>query len=220
MVLDGRITKEEFNNFALALIEKSQQLNDQWERIEHAVGNNIVHYLRKRNCHRLVEIKQNSSIDDSSMIADDDDQDMVLQNCTTIEPEDNCCTTLPEISNIESNQQVHVYDYHVVYSPAYAVPVLYFDAKTLDGRRLTLDEIWNTVNLEYATNIQYDAWSLISQQEHPLLGRVFFFIHPCHTSDFMNIISGKGSNQKLYLCTWLTAVGPVVGLQLPTSYFI
>ena len=222
MVVDGRITKEEFNNFALVLIERSQQLHDKWERIEHTIGNNIVYYLRKRNCHRLVERKPTSSTDNSSsIIADDDDEDIILQDCTTTEAEDNCCITLSESSNSESTQQIyHVYDYHVVYSPAYAVPVLYFDAKTADGRRLTLDEIWNTVDLEYATNIQYDAWSLISQQEHPLLGRVFYFIHPCHTSNFMNLINGKGSSQNLYLCTWLTAVGRVVGLQLSTSYFV
>ncbi|EDV23020.1 uncharacterized protein TRIADDRAFT_57861 [Trichoplax adhaerens] len=224
MVLEGRITKEEFNDLVLTLIEKSQQLHDEWERIEHVCGDKVVYYLCKRNYYRLVNptrvsSNNNAILDDDT---DDDEANDILQNCSTIEPEDNnCCNSLPQAPNSQNHQQVyHVYEYHIVYSPAYSVPVLYFDPKTTDGRRLALEEIWNTVNLEYAQSVKYDAWSFISQQEHPLLGRVFYFIHPCHTSNFMQIITGKGSNEKLYLCTWLSAVGPVIGLQLSPSYFL
>ncbi|KAL5206454.1 hypothetical protein ABZP36_034663 [Zizania latifolia] len=40
-----------------------------------------------------------------------------------------------------SIENVHVYDYHVVYSFSYKVPVLYFQGHQAGGQLLTLDEI-------------------------------------------------------------------------------
>ncbi|KAG9353571.1 hypothetical protein JZ751_011690 [Albula glossodonta] len=59
------------------------------------------------------------------------------------------------------------------------------------------------------------------QQEHPLIGQPFFFLHPCRTADFMRPLLqvAHAENRKLnYIVSWLSVVGPVVGLDVPLSY--
>nr|XP_015215767.1 PREDICTED: ubiquitin-like-conjugating enzyme ATG10 [Lepisosteus oculatus] len=50
---------------------------------------------------------------------------------------------------IVKTTEVIRYEYHVVYSCSYRVPVLYFRASTLEGRPLGLEEIWAGVHEHY-----------------------------------------------------------------------
>ncbi|NXD28253.1 ATG10 enzyme, partial [Spelaeornis formosus] len=113
------------------------------------------------------------------------------------------------------------YEYHVLYSSSYQVPVLYFRACFLDGRPLTLDEIWGSVHASYQARLQEGPWDTITQQEHPILGQPFFVLHPCRTNEFISAVLG-GSQEchrhTNYITLWLSTVGPVVGLNLPLSY--
>lgn len=113
------------------------------------------------------------------------------------------------------------YEFHVVYSSSYQVPVLYFRACYTDGKPLTLEEIWGSVNECYRDHLLQGAWETITQQEHPLLGQPFFVLHPCRTAKFMTAVLPKAQQTKCpvnYITTWLSMVGPVVGLNLPLSY--
>ncbi|XP_042561499.1 ubiquitin-like-conjugating enzyme ATG10 isoform X2 [Clupea harengus] len=113
------------------------------------------------------------------------------------------------------------YEYHVLYSCSYQIPVLYFRASTLEGRSLSLEEVWNNVHPNYQQRLLQGPWDTITQQEHPLLGQPFFMLHPCRTEEFMRPAletaraERKGVN---YILTWLSVVGPVVGLDVPLSY--
>ncbi|XP_029859533.1 ubiquitin-like-conjugating enzyme ATG10 isoform X3 [Aquila chrysaetos chrysaetos] len=120
-----------------------------------------------------------------------------------------------------ATEEVIRYEYHVLYSSSYQVPVLYFRACFLDGRPLTLDEIWKSVHACYQAHLLEWPWDTITQQEHPLLGQPFFVLHPCRTSEFMSSIltsSRKHDRHTNYIILWLSSVGPVVGLNLPLSY--
>ncbi|XP_063067279.1 ubiquitin-like-conjugating enzyme ATG10 [Engraulis encrasicolus] len=113
------------------------------------------------------------------------------------------------------------YEYHVVYSCSYQIPILYFRASTLEGRSLSLEEVWNNVHPNYQQRLRQGPWDTITQQEHPLLGQPFFMLHPCKTEEFMRPALETARAEKKgvnYIVTWLSVVGPVVGLDVPLSY--
>ncbi|XP_062340070.1 ubiquitin-like-conjugating enzyme ATG10 isoform X1 [Osmerus eperlanus] len=143
---------------------------------------------------------------------DDEDDDVIDDN----EDEELTCSSVSEGSN-----QVVQYEYHILYSCSYQTPVLYFRASTLDGRSLSLEEVWNGVHPNYRIRLQNSPWDSITQQEHPLLGQPFFMLHPCKTEEFMRPVMQAAleeHRQVNYVVTWLSVVGPVVGLDIPLSY--
>ncbi|GAB0206007.1 ubiquitin-like-conjugating enzyme ATG10 [Grus japonensis] len=126
-----------------------------------------------------------------------------------------------QVAGVCAAAEVIRYEYHVLYSSSYQVPVLYFRACFLDGRPLTLDEIWRSVHACYQARLLEGPWDTITQQEHPLLGQPFFVLHPCRTYEFMSSVltgSQKENRHTNYIILWLSTVGPVVGLNLPLSY--
>ncbi|XP_064477083.1 ubiquitin-like-conjugating enzyme ATG10 isoform X3 [Ornithodoros turicata] len=102
--------------------------------------------------------------------------------------------------------------YHVVYSLSYEVPVLYFNMWRQDGSLVPLNEVWAISGTE-----QSDWWSTITQQEHPILHTPFFQLHPCKTQDLMKQLRSQGGHGN-YLVTWLSMVGPMAALTVPTEY--
>lgn len=127
-----------------------------------------------------------------------------------------CC-----IQEESSSSSVVQYEYHVLYSCSYQTPVLYFRASTLEGRSLCLEEVWDSVHPNYRQRLQHRPWDTITQQEHPLLGQSFFVLHPCRTEEFMKPVlkaALEEHRQVNYIVTWLSVVGPVVGLDVPLSY--
>ncbi|KAI5946418.1 Ubiquitin-like-conjugating enzyme ATG10 [Manis javanica] len=126
-----------------------------------------------------------------------------------------------EATEMAVGTEVIKYEYHVLYSYSYQVPVLYFRASFLDGRPLTLKDIWEGVHECYKTRLLQGPWDTITQQEHPVLGQPFFVLHPCKTDEFMTPMlknSQKINRRFNYITSWLSIVGPVVGLNLPLSY--
>ncbi|XP_072462337.1 ubiquitin-like-conjugating enzyme ATG10 isoform X5 [Notamacropus eugenii] len=131
------------------------------------------------------------------------------------------CSDDSEVAGPAAASEVIRYEYHVLYSYSYGVPVLYFRASFLDGRPLTLKEIWDGVHQFYKARLLQEPWSTITQQEHPILGQPFFVLHPCKTNEFMTSLlenSGKDKRNTNYITLWLSIVGPVVGLNIPLSY--
>ncbi|WAR20520.1 GALM-like protein [Mya arenaria] len=117
--------------------------------------------------------------------------------------------------------QILSVEYHVLYSESYSVPVLYFNCHLPDGRLLTLNEIWSQVPLNYQERLQQDRWTFLTQVEHPYLGRPFYQLHPCHTDKLMAMVAKvPGGVARNYVISWLSSVGPVVGLNLRPEYGI
>ncbi|XP_069912477.1 ubiquitin-like-conjugating enzyme ATG10 isoform X9 [Oryctolagus cuniculus] len=126
-----------------------------------------------------------------------------------------------EAAEVPAVSPVIRYEYHVLYSCSFQVPVLYFRASFLDGRPLTLEDIWEGVHECYRTRLLQGPWDTITQQEHPILGQPFFVLHPCKTNEFMTPVlkNPQKINRNInYVTSWLSVVGPVVGLNLPLSY--
>ncbi|XDV54696.1 hypothetical protein PO909_022928, partial [Leuciscus waleckii] len=129
-----------------------------------------------------------------------------------------------ETAGVQAVCEIHAvlrYEYHVLYSCSYQIPVLYFRASTLDGNPLSLEEVWSNVHPNYRQRLQQGPWDTLTQQEHPLLGQPFFMLHPCRTEEFMKpaLDLAQAENKRVnYIVTWLSVVGPVVGLDVPLTY--
>lgn len=109
--------------------------------------------------------------------------------------------------------QVLQMEYNILFSCSYSTPVLYFRGSTLGGRSLSLEEVWSSVHPNFRRRLQESRLNTISQQEHPLLAQPFFMLHPCRTQEFMQPLRPVN-----YLISWLSVVGPVVGLEVPLKY--
>ncbi|GFR99723.1 ubiquitin-like-conjugating enzyme ATG10 [Elysia marginata] len=134
--------------------------------------------------------------------------------------EDESC--MPQNWPSHSQQTPLTYEYHVVYSESYSVPVLYFNTFTPDGKLLPLDDVWNLCPEHYQAHIKENKWSTLTQQEHPLLGRPYLQLHPCHTADLMTQMTAGRENEQMrnYLATWLSTVGPLVALKIAPAYIV
>lgn len=132
----------------------------------------------------------------------------------------NCEEIQETFSSNEEKINIITYEYHIVYSLSYSVPVLYFTAWKQDGSTLFLEEIWSRVPEFYQNQLKNQRWTMLTQQEHPHLGRPYFIIHPCHTSDLMKnaILVAKKQENFNYLVSWLSVVGPIVGLEISPHY--
>lgn len=108
---------------------------------------------------------------------------------------------------------------HVVFSPTWRVPVLYFTVCQLNGAPLT----WEQVRAELPAELQREAeegspWAFVTQEFHPVTAEPCFMLHPCFTAQRMATLlpdlQGDGSvarrtlERHTYLISWLSLVGP------------
>lgn len=125
------------------------------------------------------------------------------------EPFDNATLVL------STGEDGDLYDFHVVYSPSYRVPVLYFHAQTTDGQPLNQDEIKKKLPSKSIEVLMESKWTFITQQEHPYLNRPWYMLHPCGTSEWMKLLVAGHNSIDQYLVSWFSVVGQVFGLKLP-----
>ncbi|KAF9135178.1 hypothetical protein BGX30_011644 [Mortierella sp. GBA39] len=116
-------------------------------------------------------------------------------------------------------------NYHIVFSPSYQVPVLYFNAYRPDGPAISLEEIYESLVPEEWRGAIRNAGlnGGISQQDHPVLNTPYFYMHPCETVPLMEtILQNNGSTSgtpflESYIVTWLSFTGQAIGVSVPTD---
>lgn len=115
--------------------------------------------------------------------------------------------------------------YHIVFSPSYQVPVLYFNAYKPNGQAIPLEDIYESlVPEDWRSSIRDSGLSGgISQQDHPILNVPFFYMHPCETVSLMETILGRQTMDSpesflsSYIASWLSLTGQAIGITLPSA---
>jgi len=205
------IEYEEFAEQARKFEKKAKALQEGWDLREVHSGPNKGHvYLVKQ---QILTLERDSDMKSFSL------EDLVGDITGLCEPEDKA--TL-ENSKQDLDQAVHV-EFHVVHSYSYLVPILYWNASFSDGKPLSRDEIWRLLQ-DVPANA--DKWGVVTQQEHPYLGRPFYYLHPCHTAEAMAGAEDSAASSRDdycgeswdYLTSWLSMFGRIVGLSLPLEF--
>ncbi|KAH6771020.1 hypothetical protein C2S52_015823 [Perilla frutescens var. hirtella] len=146
-----------------------------------------------------------------------------------VEKEEWCSEYEDEVVDIalavlnDGDGEEHRYDLHVVYSASYRVPILYLRAYRNDGQPLLLDVIEKDFPADSAQLLTTAKWTFITQEEHPELGRPWYTLHPCGTSEWMKLLLSSdtclvgedGMLVQKYLVSWFSVVGQVFGIKLP-----
>jgi len=206
----GTLSYEEFENELLDFLERARKVGDPWN-LEISKGRREVKYLTKPQ----VQLRHHKTKEEETDVTSTEDKNW------GVEEHDDCAMS----SHLHSSENTEFlkFEYQVIYSFSYNVPVLYFTASRQDGKLVSLDEVWDNVPDVYRERLAYEKWTFLTQQEHPYLGVPFYQLHPCHTADMMKNASSVSEEREShgsanYLVTWLSTVGPVVGLNIPVAY--
>ncbi|XP_061551080.1 ubiquitin-like-conjugating enzyme ATG10 isoform X2 [Phycodurus eques] len=205
--------EENFRRCCQSLLKMSDQLGDGWSW--EPVQGSEEGYMRKTALRSVFMESTATWNGDSSEGAAADETGVYGTN-------DDCDHEYEYEEGFMSGGSSHVlcYEYHILYSCSYMTPVLYFRASTLDGRSLSLDEVWSSAHPNFRLRLQHSPLTTITQQ-HPLLGQPFFMLHPCRTEEFMRPVLQLGTGQQRevnYILTWLSVVGPLAGLEVSLKY--
>ncbi len=174
------------------------------------------------------------------------------------EQDDACLLPAANASAPQAPAMVVDWEFHIVYSEVFRVPSLWLAAAWADGRPLTeaelaralptppdtafaLDHVPEGANGKSGEQQQQqgrgrhvvERWTMLSNDEHPVLGRPFCCLHPCGTAKRMRHLlppaprpdghdrqqgqNGDGAAGLIYLIKWLGLVAPVVGLSYPAA---
>lgn len=222
------LSEENFHHCCRLLLQLSEQLEDgwSWETVTASEDG----YLKKTELRSVV--LDSSLVWDHEGLSLEEEPDAVCdwtpqqqeqqeEMCDVVAPGDLDAEDDSVCLVAASSRKVLHFEYHVLYSSSYSTPVLYFRVSTLEGRSLSLEEMWSSVHPSFRRRLQASPLNTITLQEHPLLGQSFFMIHPCRTQQFMSPILQVAEQQQRsvnYVLTWLSVVGPVVGLELPLNF--
>lgn len=111
-----------------------------------------------------------------------------------------------------------------MYSVSYQVPVIYIRVFDENGRIWTdgqnvFELLSDKVHVEHLKAIK---WEALTQQLHPIFQTPFFQLHPCHTDNWMDMVLKDYNPIEIhpdnYVVTWLSFVGPNVGIYLDNEY--
>lgn len=149
--------------------------------------------------------------------------------------EDPCVLPMLPLTFTSSETEMIVADWelHIVYDEIYNIPALWFKATRSDGVPLTREEVACLcgVSVGEGGGGRGGELTVLSQDDHPILGQPFFFLHPCGTPGRMARLliarerigedSDDGKKALIgltYLVKWFGLVAPFLGLRFPPPF--
>ena len=120
---------------------------------------------------------------------------------------------------LPSEHSTMEWHFSVVFSDTWHVPILYFAVQHRDGSPCTRSVVLDALHRED------ESYEFISYDEHPLSGIPSLYLHPCRTSERLNMIlmgtSTSWTTTPPYhiLLSWLSIVLPAVGFCIPPFLF-
>eukprot|EP01086_Lenisia_limosa_P013063 TRINITY_DN4185_c0_g1_i2.p1 TRINITY_DN4185_c0_g1~~TRINITY_DN4185_c0_g1_i2.p1 ORF type:complete len:194 (-),score=17.06 TRINITY_DN4185_c0_g1_i2:95-676(-) len=125
------------------------------------------------------------------------------KNCLDAVVSDECSD-----DDTDDEEEEVLIEEHVVFSPVFEVPVLYFRV-TINGVIMKPEE---SGILRPSPFLEPENSLFV--QDHPHTGHLFHFLHPCRTKDFMGSISNSPKDfLRIWLCIALTTLSCTVDLQ-------
>ncbi|CAH2054630.1 unnamed protein product [Thlaspi arvense] len=215
-VKDGKLSVEGFSVAARAFADKWKRHNQSlppWSWVPLIDRTLLV--PNKEEGYLSLEKIILSSLEERPCSEEDESLDVKIDCSEDLESIDHAIL----VQNVEN--EAHYYDFHVVYSASYGVPVLYFRGYCSGGQPLTLDVIKEDLPSCSVSLLLESKWTFITQEEHPYLNRPWFKLHPCGTEEWIKLLSQSSSGAacqmpvELYLVSWFSVVGQVVGLRIP-----
>ncbi|XP_065320970.1 ubiquitin-like-conjugating enzyme ATG10 isoform X2 [Gordionus sp. m RMFG-2023] len=110
---------------------------------------------------------------------------------------------------VNKNNQILKWEYNILYDIIYQVPILYFNCCYENGILLNVHELLEQTPTPH--------------KDHPILQIPYFYIHPCHTENIINIFKYEKARKndtksKNMVISWLTLFGQFVNLEIPNVY--
>ncbi|CAG4966858.1 unnamed protein product [Colias eurytheme] len=115
------------------------------------------------------------------------------------------------IQNNNRNLPLLKAEFVIFYNLSYGVPSFSFNIWDESGSFLTLEDIRQMSFIEIRKE---DFYSVVTQQEHPVLHRPYFIMHPCHTQTLL----ANFKESKNIIVTFLGLIMPLLNLKLPLEY--
>ncbi|XP_063820003.1 ubiquitin-like-conjugating enzyme ATG10 isoform X1 [Pseudophryne corroboree] len=150
---DFVLGEQKFRHYCMEFLKHSQNIGDGWEW--KSLQGSDEGYLSK-TCYQTRSIgKEISHLKEGD---DDQPSSTSMEDFHKEEKEDSVFPQSPQESEVTH------YEYHVLYSVSYQAPELYFRASFLDGRPLTLEEIWDRVHDCFKPRLLHGPWETITQK--------------------------------------------------------
>ncbi|CAG8602568.1 7810_t:CDS:2 [Acaulospora morrowiae] len=217
------LTRQEFEIAAKLFIAQSRKASDTevWNWVEHEKVKGFGYLCRSSIVPKVMD-KDAGGLEEDIIPVDDVNE----QRVEVVEEEDPS-----EFPMLLARDEYLTVNYHIIFSTSYKVPVLYFNVCYDDGTPLKIDEIYSHLVQPLRLDDIKTAgfYGGISQQDHPTLSVPFYFLHPCETATLMKSIVEVSTSENLeeegitlegYIRSWLSFVGPVVGLKIGIEYFL
>ncbi|XP_058446235.1 ubiquitin-like-conjugating enzyme ATG10 [Malaya genurostris] len=185
--MTGTLTEQEFLAAARQFLNFSLQIHDDWELIESQSG---TAYLKKSIVQSLV-IPTSENEESLNELLEDD----------------------PSLSKPMSCLDFYNFEYHIIYSTSYQVPVLYFNVHKSNGTLLKLEEAWAGFR-QLSSESSEQLHQILTQMEHPVLFKPFLALHPCQTS---NVLCNLRKSNNL-IVSFISSFGPFINLNLSLEY--
>jgi hypothetical protein len=125
---------------------------------------------------------------------------------------------------IESSESESEWNFSIVYSETWRVPVLYFHVQQRDGTPCTRNYVLEILQGDSSHSHQNkvaDSWDFVSHEEHPVSRCPSFFLHPCRTRERLETLQANihTGDESLRLLSWMSMIFPSVGCSISSRTF-
>jgi hypothetical protein len=126
---------------------------------------------------------------------------------------------------IESLELESEWNFSIVYSETWRVPVLYFHVQQRDGTPCTRNHVLEVLQGDNHShqNQESDSWDFVSHEEHPVSRCPSYFLHPCRTQERLETLwqtaNAGSSDEALRLLSWMSMIFPSVGCSISSRTF-
>lgn len=193
----------------------------QWEMVNK--GSNNAPYLQHPTIDVLTPVRVLQST--TNVTNNHEEDDMAFED-PTISADGSCAATYLPTNDNERQITTH-WNFSIVYSETYGVPVLYFSVQYSSGepctRHVVLEMLHHHQKQDNVSNIPYDTWEFLSQEQHPYTNDIpSFFLHPCQSSQRLQLLTTCNTDTAMpnILWTWMSMILPTVGHPIPPKLFL